>query len=802
MIGHEGGISLYDLKKQSVLRSFELVIPPGAIGSTQSSNSSTIFEERRPGVTCLCFRPDGEMFVSGHLDGCLAFWSLDDGDMPIMVRTLERDDVMTFDWSETDPQTNQNASVPSEDSVREPIFRISWSTFPTEPTRPHLFKYASASEDSTDQTEANDSQSVKDGGLLTVLGGLMPGDSTGVHVLHLPPYRSHSTGLTPTEITFEVRASLRASLSPIGRSIYPTPGPPEDFILVPRNNPYFDGSYDPVGIIISTGAHLDVPTSFFPSRMLSGDPATGNDQPLSARSLLSFAYPPRLDHKARPFQLPGAFDWIGTRTVLGCHIFELTESAFRQLLKTPPPSRTGQDQMRSTTRIPLNGGQATVSPSFLQSEPSAQDAPSELIQEFQKKYRVMVTIHVDQKIRFWDFSMRLLLPVMPSDQILSAEASRGLPDQGNLRTEFPAKLDHLTIDLTAFRTQASRLFPKNHLDPPIRLTLSSDSLDLSLTFPRGEILVYQYRQAQFNPSSASDMTIGFPEYHLSMSKHPGSNEKDLSVTVSPTIALPSAQDMTALTEAVGKPLVPAPSDPLDANKPSASAHESDMPTSSISPKTSVPDMSSSVSRPAQPPPRPPRSVKRVNKDTQAPINTALPRSETSEASPREAKEPDLPTQTQFHDLSDIQSHYDTRDGFRPAIWLPSTKFDLTHKDVSDDLRSSVSTKPPPDSVVALSDMGFMAVAQVDRSRVKIFDLRHVKILFDSDAFPAGKGKQKAKDRGVRSLTWTISALYTGQSFLSFSHPLISFSHELKFVGMGYRCLGASTALGRIRGWLI
>ncbi|KAH9466917.1 hypothetical protein Pst134EB_001959 [Puccinia striiformis f. sp. tritici] len=91
LIAHEGGISLYNVKQEHVVRTFQLIIPPGAIGGSSDPNDPSIFEDRRPKVNCLCFRPDGLMIAAGYSDGCIAFWSINDGEIPVTVRTIDRE---------------------------------------------------------------------------------------------------------------------------------------------------------------------------------------------------------------------------------------------------------------------------------------------------------------------------------------------------------------------------------------------------------------------------------------------------------------------------------------------------------------------------------------------------------------------------------------------------------------------------------------------------------------------------------------------------------------------------------------
>lgn len=92
LIAYEGGVALFNLGTRQTERSWEFVVPPGAPGGGNDTQE-TLFMERRAPVTCLAWRPDGLVFAAGMEDGTIGFASLED-EMPIMIRTLERADVV------------------------------------------------------------------------------------------------------------------------------------------------------------------------------------------------------------------------------------------------------------------------------------------------------------------------------------------------------------------------------------------------------------------------------------------------------------------------------------------------------------------------------------------------------------------------------------------------------------------------------------------------------------------------------------------------------------------------------------
>lgn len=92
LLGYEGGVVLWDWSNKRAAATYDLLLPPGAVGGSDEHDPN-LFSDRRPSVTCLSWRPDGLVFCAGHDDGCLSFWDVDDGDKPIQVRTMDRPDV-------------------------------------------------------------------------------------------------------------------------------------------------------------------------------------------------------------------------------------------------------------------------------------------------------------------------------------------------------------------------------------------------------------------------------------------------------------------------------------------------------------------------------------------------------------------------------------------------------------------------------------------------------------------------------------------------------------------------------------
>lgn len=112
---------------------------------------------------------------------------------------------------------------------REPIFKLSWSSFPNSPD-PRGGETA-----------------------LTILGGLTISDPAGVSSHWLPsfnPPEPPATQLPEGTLHPFLRAAMRESLIPFKTYFYDTNGTVQDYLLVPRDNPHFAGAFNPISILI------------------------------------------------------------------------------------------------------------------------------------------------------------------------------------------------------------------------------------------------------------------------------------------------------------------------------------------------------------------------------------------------------------------------------------------------------------------------------------------------------------------------------------------------------------------------
>ena len=173
------------------------------------------------------------MLATGHADGSIVFWALEDEDRPLIAITLDGEqDVHIADASRLDAALADPASKGKVD-IREPIFKLAWSGFPN-------------------STDPRGGETV-----LTVLGGLRPEDIPGVTALLLPALNPpESPSPTQGSVTLHplVRDAMRLSAIPKNSHCYATVGVPQDFLLLARESPHFSAVYDPYTILLLSDA--------------------------------------------------------------------------------------------------------------------------------------------------------------------------------------------------------------------------------------------------------------------------------------------------------------------------------------------------------------------------------------------------------------------------------------------------------------------------------------------------------------------------------------------------------------------
>ncbi|KAM0753508.1 hypothetical protein T439DRAFT_377696 [Meredithblackwellia eburnea MCA 4105] len=469
LVAYEGGVSLWNIAQQCAERNWDFVVPPGAPGGGNDPED-LIFAERRPGVTCLAWRPDGLLFAVGHEDGCISFASAVD-ENPITMRTLERSDVNKateedlFGWSaQGEPGQRKPAN-------REPIFRLAWSAFPGEtlydkavaswsgasagsPTPASPPPSGSATGFESRAIRPPEERTHLDGGtVLTVLGGLLPHDPTGVHLLELPAYvppTGSSTSKHTGNIPAPLRQALKESVQPLQHNLYPTSSPPEDFLLLPRSSPHHGMAFDPNAIIITTGSDRSLPVL-----------AAAH----SPRGLEAWSFPPTNTRPVRRFDLPPILSFSGSSTCTSAKLYNVPTLSYHKLLHQ---STSPAVPFNTNERLPLKGGISTPKP-----RPNQPNNPT---RKSASHPRVLVTLHLDLTVRFWDVSDSLL---------------------HNVEEDVPRPLSHLDVNLrsllkdpVAMELDVSRVFRERPWEVELdKVDLATETLELAVSFSSGEVVV-------------------------------------------------------------------------------------------------------------------------------------------------------------------------------------------------------------------------------------------------------------------------------------------------------------------------
>lgn len=475
LVAYEGGVALWNIAEQRTERNFEFVIPPGAPGGG-NDREDTIFAERRPAVTCLAWRPDGLLFAVGHEDGCISFACVSD-DNPISIRTMERADVNKTTEEDLFGWTSQGNPGERQVAGREPIFRLAWSGYPEEtylgraaaawgtkgaPTSPTLSSPPPTSS-GFPGAPLEPLRHPNGGTTLTILGGLLPSDPTGVHLLELPAYvppTGTTTSISSSNIPFAVREALKASVTPLSHNLYPTASPPEDFLLMPRSSPFFGQAFDPTAILITTGNNPSHPVL----------PAAH-----ASRGIEAWSFPPTTSAAPHPLRVPAALSWAGGGTCTSAELLNIPTLTYRRLLH----QFDMDDEL--ATRIPLHGGKAF---------PQARPTRAGLNIPLENEPRILVSLHVDLVVRFWDVSSSLLVPQKGNDR---------------LSREYPRPLQHLDWDLKhvlgdpkASGLEASRILRERPWELElVKVSVAAETMELAVSLSTGDVLVGRCARVMF-----------------------------------------------------------------------------------------------------------------------------------------------------------------------------------------------------------------------------------------------------------------------------------------------------------------
>lgn len=511
LIAYEGGICLWNIGEKREIRNWEISLPPGAVGGGNDEEEQ-LFSERRLPVTCLAWRPDGLLFAAGHEDGCISFISLSD-DFPITIRTIERVDVHKTTEEDLFGWSSQGNPGERKVSGRESVFKLSWSSFPGEESylemiaKSGYFGGAGGSNTNsngrpTSGIQRNERTYLNGGTVLTIMGGILPNDPTGIHLLEFPPYVPPSTGQTsshPSSISAPLRQSLKDSITPISHNFYSTSTPPEDFYLLPRDSPYYSLSFDPTSIIITTGQDRSLPS------------LVKNN---ANRSIEAFTFPITTKINSKRMKLPERLNWNGNCSCVGIEIFNIPRSVYTRLNH----EFFKQDQQRTSERIPLKGGKAYMKMRKTLEGKKARGESNEA--------RILVSMHLDLKIRFWDVSDHLLLKA------------------GELVDEYPKALSHLTFDVKEVLRkiqaesnggsllQANRILNERSWELElIKVDWAIESMELAIELSTGDIITtrFGYGIEHYDPSSRNydDDEFNSRNYRINPNSIPSLDSQDI-----------------------------------------------------------------------------------------------------------------------------------------------------------------------------------------------------------------------------------------------------------------------------------
>lgn len=307
---------------------------------------------RRPPVTAVAVHPAGHFFAVGHADGTISFWALEDEDKPLLVRTLDEVDLHTVDagklqeFFDTQESTSKDAK-PAPQVLREPIFKLAWSGFPN-------------------------SQDPRGGAtILTILGGLRADESPGVTVIQLPAFNPPEPPTPPSpasEVSLHpsFRTAMRDSLSPTNAYMYNTKGVAEDFLLVPKDSPHFNGSWDPIAILLlsdsGAGTRAIEAYQFPPPSFIAPEPTTSplvppaepenpeGEEDVVSQELASTLEEMTVDEDPRQLRLPLGL-WNGKNGITSGILLSVPRDTYESLTS---------EQVAVDDALPLKGGVAWI----------------------------------------------------------------------------------------------------------------------------------------------------------------------------------------------------------------------------------------------------------------------------------------------------------------------------------------------------------------------------------------------------------------------------------------------------------
>jgi syntaxin-binding protein 5 len=203
LVGYPMGAALFSFKENKAVKYFELEIPAFAKGG--DTDPSVISRSRRPRLTHLAWHPSGTFILTGHEDGCLAFWDAKNDAAPIHVRTIDETHVNI-------PRNSYGSKGDAETfTIREPIIQAAWCS----------------------ATDPDDTSIVISGGQLSNL------PQKGLTYLDF--------GVAPASLIGDAVSTFFSG--PRKQRILPTFSNALSFTIIPRTSPFYNGTHEPLAIL-------------------------------------------------------------------------------------------------------------------------------------------------------------------------------------------------------------------------------------------------------------------------------------------------------------------------------------------------------------------------------------------------------------------------------------------------------------------------------------------------------------------------------------------------------------------------
>lgn len=467
LVGYERGVVIWNISEQKATSHYSLSLLPGAPGAMlEPDKSPLLMEERCPPPTCIAWHPDGRLFAIGHMDGCISFWSVEEEDKPLDVRTVDRAGVHKVDFEAFAAAAALSPTDPGPTITHEPIYKLAW----------------------TPKLPGPGSVTAAKGSYLTVLGGLQPTAPPGIPCLYFPAFVAPAN----TAVTAEgldsnpgLRDALIASVTPTAYAeILSNPQfLVEDMTIIPEHNQMLvvkssrDGkrklwveSHPPTTFVDTVNSLTAIPVD------LDGSLPPPSQHVLDARPS-GAPGPSRLPVELMMTDIVDAQLCVVPKSELSFLVRKTVDRVFQQ--GGPDPDHPSQDSdIQNGRLIWLQVGQAEP-----QTEGQRKTAKFE-------PNRVIVAVHGDGLIRFYDTSSQLLLNPTP------------------LRFEHPQPLPNLTID--PHWTISHPLLQKTLAAAPARsradgvpayihsrvcsVHFAPNSLDCALVLARGWVVVYHFTE--------------------------------------------------------------------------------------------------------------------------------------------------------------------------------------------------------------------------------------------------------------------------------------------------------------------